>query len=402
MTKPNGNGAARRRRKTEVPGQALGYGLQYTRLLHLLLEAPPGSFCSMEYLDDVAQEDAQGMTLVQSKSALTANPVSDRAKSLWKTLSNWVTLAASGGCDPERTLFEIYVSRPVTGALVEAFTAAKTVEAAQAAILQARSELWGEPPDFEKRAKVSAEIASYVENVFEGNQDQVAAIIKNFQLTCGSGSPQADIEAILKTHPISHSKVRDIAIHMCGVVKNRVDELLEAGMPAIISRDDFHTQYAAYVRKIDRETVLHSRAKQPGRDEMQGHMPRLFVQQLDLIGMPYEDKLAAVSDYLMAVADRTDWTASGEVDATSFEDLNAVLERQWKNKRLACRVAHSSKPKEDQGQVLYAECMQVTVPLQAMQPSPHFIPGCFHELADDLSVGWHPDYSAHLKAKKAA
>jgi len=356
----------------------------------------------MEYLDDVAQETEQGVTLVQSKSALTANPVSDRAKSLWKTLSNWVTLAASGGCDPKRTLFEIYVSRPVTGTLVEAFTAATTVEAAQAAILLARSKLWGAGPDFENRAEVSADIASYLDNVFEGDQDQVAAIIKNFQLTCGSGSPQADIEAILKTHPISHSKIRDIAIHMCGVVKNRVDEMLEAGMPAIISRDDFHTQYGAYVRKIDRETVLSSRAKQPGQDEMQGHMPRLFVQQLDLIGMSYEEKLAAVSDYLMAIADRTDWTASGEVDASSFEDLNAVLERHWKNKRLSCRAAHASKPPENQGQLLYAECMQVTVQLQAMQPSPHFIPGCFHELADDLSVGWHPDYSMHLKAKKAA
>ena len=123
-----------KRRRTEVPGQALGYALQYTRLTQLLLEAPAGSFCSMEYLDDVAQQHADKSTrLIQSKSALTANPVADRAKSLWKTLSNWTTLATDSDYDLEKTVFEIYVSRPVRGQLVEAFANARTSAEARAA-----------------------------------------------------------------------------------------------------------------------------------------------------------------------------------------------------------------------------------------------------------------------------
>lgn len=43
MVKTTGIGTARLRRKTEVPGQALGIGLQYTRLVQLLLQALPGS-----------------------------------------------------------------------------------------------------------------------------------------------------------------------------------------------------------------------------------------------------------------------------------------------------------------------------------------------------------------------
>lgn len=364
--------------------------------------APEGSYCSMEYLDDVAQEGPHGVKLVQSKSATTANPVADRAKPLWKTLSNWITLAENGGCDPDRTLFEIYVSRPVTGSFVEALAAASTPEAARAAILQVRTVLWGEAPAYPKRAEVADEIASYADKFFGADQDLVSRVVQNFALTCGSGSPQADIEAVLKTHPISQSKIRDIADHMCGVVKRRVDELLEAGSAAVIGRDEFQTWYVAYVRKVDRETVLLSRAKAPSEEESKGHLPRIFVQQMDLIDMTFEDKLEAVSDYLMAAADRTDWAASGEVDSTSFDDLDATLKRSWKNKRLACKVAHGSKPLHEQGQALYVDCMQVDVSLQAMEPPKHFIPGCFHRLADDLSIGWHPDYSQQLKAKKAA
>lgn len=402
MTKSTGKGTSPRKRRTEVPGQALGIGLQYTRLLQLLLQAPPGSACSMEYLDDVALEEAQQVKLGQSKSALTANPVADRAKSLWKTLSNWVTLAAEGGCNPDRTVFEMYVSRPVSGQLVDAFSASRTLDAAQIAIQSARDMMWGEGPKHSKRSEVAAEIKPYVNTVLNADPDLLTRVIKSFTLTCGSGSPQADVEAILKTHPITQSKIRDIADHLSGVVKRRVDEFLEAGKPAIITSDEFRTWYTAYVRKVDRDMVLRSHAKRPSNKEAEDHLPRVFVQQLDLIGLPFEDKLEAVGDYLMAAADRTAWAASGDVDVTSFVELDISLKRTWKNKRLACKVAHGSKAFSEQGLALYADCMNVNVEVQHKEAPDHFIPGCLHRLADDLSIGWHPDFASQLKQKKAA
>lgn len=403
MAAPKGEGSRRAKRKTEVPGQALGYSLQYTRLTQLLLQAPEGSFCSMEVLDDVAQQHPKkGVRLVQSKSALTANPVSDRARSLWKTLSNWAEASASWDFELERTMFEIYVSRPVGGAIVQSFADAKTLEAALAAISQARIELWGEAPDFPRKSELAEDIAPYVERVFNADGARMAQIIRNFHLTCGSGSPHADVEAIIRSHPVSASKVTDIADHMCGVVKRRVDEQLEAGLPAVIGRDEFAGWYAAYVRKIDRDTVLLSRAKMPSDEESRSLMPKVFVQQLEIIGLSFEDKLEAVSDYLMAAADRTEWAVRGEVDETSFDDLDSVLKRSWRNKRRAGNIQHAGKADDLQGQALFSECMQLDVPLQAMEPPDHFIPGCLHRLADDMSIGWHPTYEQKLKVKNAA
>jgi len=391
-----------RKRSTEVPGQALGYGLQYTRLTQLLLQAPVGGFCSMEYLDDVALQTDKIERLIQSKSALTANPVADRAKSLWKTLSNWTSLATESDCDLNRTVFEIYVSRPVEGQLVEAFASAKSTEEAQAAIELARDTLWGKPPNFELKSTVANEIAPYVERVFSADSACLERIICNFQLTHGSGRPQADIEAVIRTHPVSPSKVAAIADYICGVVKRRVDELLEAGRPAVIARDAFYEWYAAYLRKVDRDTVLLSRAKAPSEEETRGQLPKIFVQQLDLIGLPFEDKLEAASDFLMAAADRTAWAVSGEVDESSFDDLDATLRRSWKNKRRTCGIEHAGKLGDLQGQALYSDCMDFTIRLQTMEPPGHFIPGCFHRLADDMIVGWHPDFEQQLKINKTA
>ena len=403
MATSMGDRSPRAKRKTEVPGQALGYGLQYTRLTQLLLQAPEGSFCSMEVLDDVAQQHPKkGVRLIQSKSALTANPVSDRAKSLWKTLSNWVEASATWDFELQKTILELYVSRPIGGKIVQSFAEAKTLEAARAAIAQAQLELWGEAPDFPLKDKLAEDIAPYVERVFSADPARLAQIICNFYLTCGSGSPHADVEAIIRSHPVLPSKVADIADHMCGVVKRRVDEQLEAGQPAVIGRDEFAVWYAAYTRKIDRDAVLLSRAKAPSEEESRGLLPKVFVQQMEIIGLSYEDKLEAVSDYLMAAADRTEWAVRGEVDETSFDDLDSVLKRNWKNKRRLSGIQHADKAGHLQGQALYFECMQVQVPLQAMVPPDHFIPGCLHRLADDMLIGWHPTYEEQLKVKKVA
>jgi hypothetical protein len=357
----------------------------------------------LEVLDDVAKHHPEnGVRLVQTKSALTANPVSDRARSLWKTFSNWVEAVERQDFDLHKATFEIYVSRSVGGSVVQSFADAKSLDAARAAISRARAELWGEGPDFPLKGSLAEDIAPYVERVLNADSDRLAQIVCNFQLTCGSGSPDADVEAIIQSHPVSRSKVAEVADHLCGVVKRRIDKCLEEGQPAVISRDEFFDWYSAYVRKIDRDTVLLSRAKMPSQEESLGLLPRVFVQQLEIIGLSFEDKLEAVSDYLMAAADRTEWAVRGEVDESSFFDLDSNLKRNWKNKRRSSGIQHAGKPEDLQGKALYSECMQLDVALQAMEPPDHFIPGCFHRLADDMSIGWHPSYEQRLNAKKAA
>lgn len=395
------NGQSKPKRKTEVPGQALGYSLQFTRLTHLLLQAPEGSLCSLELLDDVAQENNSGdITLIQSKSALTANPVADRAKSLWKTLSNWTDLVTSPSFEVEKAIFELYVSRPVEGSIVNKFNDAKTLKDAQEAIAQARTELWGDSPHFNLKSGVSKDISKYVETVFNADQKLLQQLICNFQLTLGSGSPQADLEACVRNHPVSPSKVSDITNYLCGKVKRHIDMLLEAGKPAVIAREDFYVWYRAYVQKIDRQMVLSSRAQAPVEEIYREYLPDKFVQQLEIIGLPYEDLLGAVSDYFMASFDRTDWAARGEIDETSFDDLDAVLQRTWKNKQRTCELTHKGISEQEQGQLLYFECMQFNTQVQAMSPPSHFIPGCYHILADTLAVGWHPNYELQLKNNK--
>src|SRR6478736_4398114 len=97
--------------KATAPGQYLGYSLQQLRLCHHLFRVPDGDTVSLEYVDDVAIHRSDGTLLLeQSKSALTGNPATDRAKELWKTFANWADLCAQGTIDGATTDFRLYVT----------------------------------------------------------------------------------------------------------------------------------------------------------------------------------------------------------------------------------------------------------------------------------------------------
>ena len=395
--------AASNRNSNKAPataaGQLLGYGLQYTRLTAILLDAAPGTSCSLEVLDDVAQESKDGdVKVVQAKSAGAANPVADRAIPLWKTFFNWLELIKLGLVDPQSTTFELYVSRRVRGPIVEAFHQAQSLEAASKALLAARERLWGPPPDFSTKTKLPAELGRYANATLEADDKHLLPLIVKFRLVCGKGSPQSDIEALIRRGPVSESRVFDVADKLCGWVKRNLDKLLEQGKPAVIAHEDFHREYVAYVRSVDRETVLHSWAKKPPEAEKLERLPDPFVQQLDFIECTYDEKLAAISDFLMAVWDRTYWSKSGDVHEDSFDLLNDELTRAWGNLNTMAQLQMVGRGPVAQGKLLHAQCMAHRTTLQGMQlTAAHFIPGCFHALADESLIGWHPDYARMIK-----
>ncbi len=382
-----------------APGQALGYGVQYTRLTAMLLNAPEGSLCSLEVMDDVAQNSPGSKSkVVQSKNVLSdSNPVADRAVSLWKTLFNWKQLIEGGLVDPSNTIFELYISRKMSGDLIAAFHAAKSVKDAKSAIERARTLLWGAKPKFKTKGSLPTSLARYVNPVLEGNDEVLVSLIQNVHLECGSGSPQADLETLIRSHPVSPSRVSGIADKLCGWVKREVDRKLEQKQPAVISRDEFHREYVSFVRSIDRDILLQSFSKKPSRAEQIERLPDIFVQQLAFINLSFDEKLAAISDFLRASADRAEWSKSGDVNEASFIDLNDALSRAWANLKTAAFLEASGKADTERGQLLHARCMMHKAKLQAMEVPGHFVPGCFHDLANDMILGWHPEYKKLLK-----
>jgi hypothetical protein len=387
---------AKKRRSSNAPGQALGYSLQVTRLTHLLISAAEGSHGSVEVIDDVGLVGPDGSTTaVQSKSALTGNPLGNHSVALWKTLANWADALVAGSLPADKLQLVLYVSKPASGPFAELLAKAATEAEVQAAVAEVRAELDAQGP------ATDSEVKEHIDRFFSHKQQVIKTVIRAFQIQCGSGSPQADLERELDNFCFREGRARQLADMACGWVKRRVDEFHERRMPAILSRDEFHTQMQAFYTKFVERSILISFANDPTPADVETHRAKTFVRQLEIIACDFEDQMSAISNFFKASLDRTKWGVSGMVQKRSFDELDRSLVETWKNHRKSTSIRDGHRPHEHQGQLLLAECMKHTVSVENLQAPSHFIPGCFHVLADELKVGWHPNYQTLLSESKS-
>jgi hypothetical protein len=246
-------------------------------------------------------------------------------------------------------------------------------------------------------------VAPHVDRVLEANDALVAPIVQRFALVFGTGDPMSEARRLLARKIVSPELLDVVAAQMLGWTKVSIDRLLAAGKPAVVSADEFARELHSFVRKHDRGKILSSFAPSPSPETVAAELPvRTYIRQLELIELEYDDKLRAANDFLRAALDRSIWAEKGLVHPSSFDEFTADLERTWRTKKLAVEARTSSDAHVSRGRQLYAECSEVKRELEALPVPAHFAPGCFHSLADALTIGWHPSYRALLDVAEAA
>jgi hypothetical protein len=380
--------APKRKRVTSphVPEQYRGFALQPTRMAMLLLQADEGSVVSMELIDDVGVESGDGTLLAsQTKSARRTNPVADRSAALWKTFANWARDVRSGVLEPSRTIFELYVSRSVSGNFVARFHGVATKQQALSAFEEVREQLWGTLPTFAERAKVAGSLAPHLDELFGAGAEAFSAILPRFRLTCASKSPAMDLhDHLAKWLIVPEEIVQDLVCHLHGWLKERVDKQLETGRAPVIARDDFARELRAYYGRLRPSDALPDLARKPTPDELLDLLPFKFVRQLRLVELEGDSLVHAMTCYFKAVRVRTLWGDRALVHESSLDDLEEDLLQVWRN---ACTDVFSDPHRTDEalrGRLLHSRC------------DGHRVPGCFHALADGLRLGWHPRYATLL------
>jgi hypothetical protein len=387
------------RKSTQVPGQLFGYSLQPIRLLSLALDAAEGTTLSLEVFEDVGAVDEFGNAFAsQTKSALGTNPVSDKSIDLWKTFSNWKTAVSSGQISLATTKFEIYLAKRRNGKLVQLFHDAQTEEAAKAALEQARDLFWGATPDYPKKQKLAEGLAPYVNNVLEAPTDIGVGIIQRFTLSVAAKDPLRDLRPKVDSKWVRPESVDAVIQHAHGWIKEKIDGLVLAGTPATLNVDEFNAEMRSFLPRVDFQHILAAIAGklELSEDTLAAEQLRTYVRQLQLIEGSDEDIFEAINQFLRAAAERSAWSKQGLVHEKSFDEYEEALISAWKNKRTIHDITHKSLSGVDRGKLLLADCGLHQQKLQGLEPPPFFTPGSFHALAEDQTVGWHPEYKKFL------
>ena len=384
----------RPRASSAAPGPYLGYALQPVRLCFHLLRADPETSVSIEHLDDVAVHATSGILLEQTKSATAQNPVSNWSPELWKTFSNWIDTVDGGNVDLSASQFRLYVTPPKTGAFVALLNDATTDAAVDEAVLHIKN----------KREALGRKPAAheYLQTFLEWDAVKLRKLVKRFRYESVHEDPVEPIRHLVRA-TVASSMVETCCRYAIGHAKEEADALIRAGRAPLINAGFFRNAFIAFVRKNDLSGLLLSVAPPPPDELVVGTLATSpeFVRQLDIIDLPLDLQLRAVSDFLQAAVNKTKWAEAGQIVRESLGELDTKLLREHGLIRMEIEETQNGVEARSRGRVLYARCNASKAKLEGREVPDHFIPGCLNDLADRLKLGWHPDYKTllHIKDK---
>lgn len=384
----------KKRRSTSVPDTYRGFSLQATRLLFYLLDSDMDDIVSLEYFEDVGVEKKNGEKLAeQDKSYLSSNPLSDRAVVFWKTLRNWVDAALDGSLPPSKCKYVTYAPNATLGAIAQSFHNAISGDDAEKALLNARNVL-----ETDGELKISEAAKEHVEIVFAADVELMRSILMRYSIDASSESTIEPIKNLLQKMFVGEQSYDVVIRQAHGWIKQRVDAQLAAKKPVRIVKQEFHQPLLNFVRTHDRENILRSVASKPKEEEIAAELSfRNYVKQLRVIDLEEEDVLESVNDFLCASIDRTTWSDMGIISEESLELLEKELNSTWRNIKRRTGIAHKNESSASQGQVLFSDCMEHDARLDNQDTPRQFVRGSWHAMADDLTVGWHPQFKTMMK-----
>ena len=380
--------------KHTAAGQYLGYALQPVRLCYYLLKCRDGAMVSLEVLDDVAVHQADGTTIVeQCKSATKQNPLSDWAEDLWKTLCNWLDFLEAGELDTTTIQYRLYVTPARFGEIAKLLHEARTGDQVDIAVESIKASLGG----MKKKPACKQLVARFL----EADPEHRRMLVSRLRVISEDNDPVDPLREIFKP-TVSPLIVDLICERAIGAAKEAADRMIRAGVPAKIDADRFRAELRAFIQKNNLPGFLSSLTDHPSSEavtEVLQSRPT-FVRQLELIDIPAEGRVRAVSDYLRTAADISKWGESGLIFEANLRDWDEDLIGRFQFIAGEISDTHAEHNGQTRGRIVYRRCASLHPPFEGRAVPGHFVHGSFNALSESRRLGWHPDFSVLLEAEE--
>lgn len=382
----------------------IGYLYQVrVALLWSLRRLPSGTdfLVSIETLDDVTFDSKDGapQELLQTKHHRTREAtLTDTSTDLWKSLRIWFEAHADGKIG--------------AGTALHLLTTARAPDGSAAAYLR----LDGRSVDAALRA------------------------LESTAQTSGNKNNEAAYELFLKTPaPARKAIINDVIVLDSAPLIEALDQALRAVVFAAAERkhlDAFLQRLEGWwIRRILRQIVtpgdriladelesqmadLREQFKQDALpiDEdvlnytlddatQETHSRSIFVRQIELTKAARKRVLAAVKDYYRAFEQRSRWIREDLVLVGEVSKFEQKLVEEWELAFAAMEDKCGRDAAEETKERLARELLEwaeqtapVRLPIRPRVTEPFVTRGSLHMLADNVRVGWHPDFRARLSA----
>lgn len=384
---------------THVPDKLYGYGLQVRQMLYELLNCGIDSVVSVEKFDDVGIENGDEKTAIQTKSALSnRNPISDRAVDLWKTLYNWLLALKESELPLNSTFFTLVINVNKSGNIVTWLNQAHDKTEAEEAYEKIRREFVGEDG---KYIKQSDSVNDYIITFLAVENKQYALyIIEKFKLVLIGEGHTDKLYDEFRAKTYLPSDIQQLVFDkMLGWIEKTIALQIENGQVMQIAKKSFNNELRLTQTLVNQNKCLVELAPSPtnAEIELQQNEYRTYIRQLQIIDLDYDAQLTAIKDYLRASANRTMWAVKGDINEEILQSYYEDLEERWKTKKNIIEMDKDEWEEAKRGRYLYYKCQDEDVNIGVIVTPRSFKNGCYHELADQQQIGWHPNYEQKLK-----
>jgi hypothetical protein len=372
------------------------YQARYALLAGLLRSRTnPGSAITIERFDDVAFEDnGQPVELIQTKHHAAASDLSDSSPDLWRTLRIWVEIVSLDAQAPFETQFTMITTGTAPpNSACSLLRPHRTEHNVRVAVEMLRAAAM-------RSTNVSTSVARSAFMALEpAMQFGLCNAIAIYDMSPGITDVRSEIEDRLFA-AAAPEHISAFVDYLEGWWFASVIKALTAGNTAIFltsirsKLDELRESFKQGTLPLD-EPAVDTSADDFASDN------RTFIGQLRSVALNERITSAAVRDYYRASSQRSRWARENLLLDGETQRYDAELIDRW-SRHFEAQVAVSEgtndSNKQAVGRNTFHWANQSCLPFRN-RTEMWITAGSYQLLADDLRVGWHPDFRKLFSAR---
>ncbi|OEC87660.1 MULTISPECIES: ABC-three component system protein [Methanobacterium] len=355
---------------------------------------------SIETLDDVVfHQEFKPMEILQTKHHLREETrLTDRSKELWKSIRIWGEGIKNNTIPINSNFFLITTAEVPNNTIIKYLKSDDDLRDIKE-VLKAFNEISSEKtnetnlPGYKAfRSLSESEKEKLLSNIFV--IDSAPSILDLDKLLIQEIIPAAnkkDWDSFLKRlegwwirrvceHVLPEKKINISSSEILGQMSSLRDQFKEDSLP--IDDDEIEERLSWLV-------------------DDSSHDDRIFVKQLKMINVSNKRVFRAIKNYYRAYEQRSIWLEDGFLFPGELEKYEEKLMEEWEyifeqQKDEMGEIA-SEREKKKAARAIYSWVeTKASCYIRPECTEPYVIRGTYQKLADDLHVGWHPEFKERL------
>ncbi|MFE3760463.1 ABC-three component system protein [Streptomyces sp. NPDC059104] len=392
----------------EASASAFGYLFQFAKALHICIEQwMSGDMAwnvAVEAADDIEIHQGAGdRRLIQLKQRAEGVRMTDLSEDLWKTLRIWAEAAKADRIVlAETRLFLLTTAEIPEGSaafyLPPRGSQHRDEERALHLLREARKASKATKGPLPKCFEA-------FDNLDQGDRPLQSPLMSRIEILSGTPDINEVRNALqgLAAFAVGHEAAQAFLARLEGWFYNRVIEQMQTPGGRPVTGSEFDEMLSDLQRQFRYDSLpIDPDISDMSFDPSQA-VDQQFVRQLGLIGVGSERIELAVRDYVRAFTQRSRWSGENLLRAGELGKYERKLVEEWRSRfaemaeELGPEVTEEEKKKEARRIYRWVD-LEARFPIRSGCDESFVTKGSYHMLADELKVGWHPDYSARLIA----